>query len=167
MLKMMTMARMPATVFRVFLCFLLSMGRADGVFFIARCQYNILIMQGLQHKNRWRRFVYSRATIIILAILVVLMAHGVWDVYQKERLSATDSAEAAANLKILQDRQAVLSGDISKLSTPEGTEEEIRSKYSVAKPGENMVIMTNPGATSTASTPTTTESWWQKIISAF
>lgn len=125
-------------------------------------------MQGLQQKNQWRKYVYSRASIIILIALVVLMAHGVWDVYQKERLSATDAAEAAANLKILQDRQSVLSADIAKLSTPEGTEEEIRSKYSVAKPGENLVIITSQNETTTpATTATTAESWWQKIIGVF
>ena len=49
-------------------------------------------------------------------------------------------------------------GSIDRLGTPEGVQEEIRSKYGVALPGENVIIIEN-SATSASSSLDTDQSW--------
>ncbi len=56
---------------------------------------------------------------------------------------------SAQRLSELEARDAELEGKIRKLATVSGVEEEIRSKFSVAKDNENMVIIVREDATTT------------------
>jgi len=71
-----------------------------------------------------------------------------------------------AKVENLRARDAELSSKIERLKTEAGLEEEIRSKFTVAKNNENMVIVVeenNTNATNTAERA----SFWQKFLDFF
>lgn len=73
---------------------------------------------------------------------------------------------SAERLYELETRNAELEGKIRKLATVSGVEEEIRSKFSVAKDNENMVIIVREEpATTTVDEPEL--SFWSKVRNLF
>ena len=119
-------------------------------------------MREFQDKKRVRKFLYSKGVVAVLAVFVLILAHATWGVYQKEQESQTAAAASESELGKLQDRQAVLQSEIARLKTDEGVEEEIRSKFSVAKPGEDLIIIVNPDdATNTQTLPK--PSLWDRV----
>jgi cell division protein FtsB len=123
-------------------------------------------MREFQERKKFKHILYSRATVIVVAFLVLFFARAAWGVYQKERESAANVVQAKAELLKLKDRENLLKSELSRLGTEEGIEEEIRSKYGVSKPGEHMIIIVDQ------TTPTTTimqeeDGWWQKFKNIF
>ena len=123
-------------------------------------------MREFQEKKRVKNLLYSRVTIVILFILILFFAHATWGVYKKERESAANVVRAQNELKRITDREALLNSEIARLNTEDGIEEEIRTKYGVAKPGEQVLIITE------TEKPTTTpiieeKSWWQNFLGWF
>lgn len=108
---------------------------------------------------------YHRVTLVILAILVLLAIRSTWSVYQKmtessdqRRVVEQKSAELSAHDKELR-------GEIASIKTEQGLEQEIRSKFSVSKENENVVIvLDDPSTTAPTSTPKTL---WQKFLNIF
>jgi cell division protein FtsB len=109
-------------------------------------------MREFQDRQKNRRRLYSKTTIAILVILLILMARSTWNIYQKEQESQQNKLEANKELAVVQARHDLLQSQINRLQTPAGQEEEIRQKYQVAKPGEDMVVIIDSTTTST-STP--------------
>lgn len=65
------------------------------------------------------------------------------------------------HLMELQARDKEIKSKIEKLGTSSGIEEEIRSKFTVAKGGESMVVIIDAPTTATATS--TPAGFWQKI----
>ena len=123
-------------------------------------------MLEFQAKKRFRKVLFSKGVIIAIVILGAFMARATWNVYKKERASSANAFEAEKELNKLHDRQLLLNFEISRLSTDQGIEEEIRSKYSVIKPGENMLVIVDKDATSTTVIQPR-ETWWNKFQNLF
>lgn len=66
----------------------------------------------------------------------------------------------------LRNREADLNERITKLDTEEGIEQEIRSKFSVIKDNENMVVIV-PSKMVATTTVNKESGFWTKIISFF
>ncbi len=123
-------------------------------------------MLDFQQKRKLRNFIYNHWVLCFLGLIVILMIHSTWNVYQKQRESAKLLEQAENQSKELQNRQKELQDRIANMQTTQGMEEEIRNKFNVAKPGENVaVVLDNDDATSSVSTTST--SLWQKIINFF
>lgn len=84
---------------------------------------------------------YSKASIIILAILLVMFAKGAWGMYGKMQASAEAKETAEMELRRLTERKDNVSREIGRLKTKEGLETEIRGKFNVAMPGEEVIIL--------------------------
>jgi cell division protein FtsB len=119
-------------------------------------------MREFQGRNKYKRILYSKGAAVVLGIFILLVSRATWGVYKKEQESAANTIRAQSELKKLQDRETLLDSELTRLQTDAGIEEEIRSKYSVSKPGENMIIIVDPAATSTAPVQPE-ESWWGKF----
>ena len=120
-------------------------------------------MLEFQEKRKIKRFFYSKVTLIFLIILIFLLLKMVWSVYEKQALTKDNLAKTAASFEGLQAREKMLSSSIDKLKTDSGIEQEIREKYGLVKPGEE-VIMIVDGEDSTNSEPVSSEiSFWQKV----
>ncbi len=109
---------------------------------------------------------YSRITIFLLLIAVIFLGRSTYHIYSKEKLSAENYATVQSSLDDLKKRENMLDAEIKRLNTERGVEEEIRSKFSVAKPGETVVLVIN--STNTASTLNkANSSLWAKFKSLF
>ena len=103
-------------------------------------------MLDLKERNRLRKVIYGKPTIIVAAAVLLFVARGAWGMYQKN-LEATEKRNITEeHLSELKQREAELSGDILNLSTDRGVEGEIRDRFMVAKDGENVMIVTDPDA---------------------
>lgn len=123
-------------------------------------------MREFQAKKRIRHILYSRWIIILMILAVLFLAKATWNVYQKYSESADNAEVAEQELEKLSERQKLLSTEIARLSTEKGIEEEIRNKYTVSKPGEELLVIIDDKATTTAST-TKPEGWWMKFKKFF
>ena len=74
-----------------------------------------------------------------------------------------EAANVKAQYAALEERRAALEANLSALSTERGQDEAIRTAFSVARPGEEVIVVVPPAT----STPTTTPSWWQTLFDWF
>jgi len=109
---------------------------------------------------------YHHATLFILGFLVVYSLYSTFEVWQKKEESEEFRNVSERKLSELQSRYDGLEKDLERLETPEGVEEEIRSKFSVAKAGENVVVIVNDVAVD-GSSSTKKVSLWQKFLNLF
>lgn len=123
-------------------------------------------MREFQEKKRFRRYLYSKGAVAMLLVLVIFFGRASWGVYKKEQESAANAAQAQVSLKRLEDRQKILTHELNRLKTDEGIEEEIRSKFGVSKPGEQVIIIVDDRK-STTTEPEPEPTWWEKIKGAF
>lgn len=123
-------------------------------------------MLDIQQKRRFRSFLYHKFTLGALFLIVILSLHSTWSVWQKKKESILLKESSAKRLADLEKRNEELDMKINKLNTTSGVEEEIRSKFSVAKDNENVVIILNEEG-NTASSSAQKTSFWSKIKSFF
>ncbi len=117
-------------------------------------------------KRQIRKVMYSRITLFVLFIIVLLLAHAAYSIYGKEQLSAANYAEVKKEYDDLKSRQTVLQSQVDKLNTESGMEEEIRDKFSVAKPGETVVVLVDGTDTAVASSKAN-KGLWQRFLDLF
>ncbi|MES3005110.1 MAG: hypothetical protein V4690_03320 [Patescibacteria group bacterium] len=98
-------------------------------------------MLDFQQKRKIRSFLYNRVTLSLLALVVLWAGHSTWGVYQKKVESEKMMHLSAKNVETLRVRQEELKDKMESLNKTEGIEDEIRSRFSVAKEGESMVII--------------------------
>lgn len=120
-------------------------------------------MMEFQDKRKLKNFIYSKYFIIIFAILIIFLSKSVWSVYKKQAVTKENLARATAGLNDLQIRDKKLSSEIQRLGTKGGTESEIREKYGLVKPGEEVIIIVNKNEETDFTLDNTEISFWQKI----
>lgn len=123
-------------------------------------------MLDIQQKRKFRNFIYHRFTLVVLSILVLFVLHSTWRVYQKKMESVAMVEASMVRLEELEERDREIESKINKLATVAGVEEEIRSKFSVAKDNENMVIIVREEGTSSPALQEN-KGFWSKIRSLF
>jgi len=123
-------------------------------------------MLDFQQKRKVRAFLYHPVTLVTLFIIVVFFLHSTWVVYEKKRESEQNKNISLANVNLLRAHDVELSSRIDRLKTDSGIEEEIRSKFTVAKNNENMVIVVEEKETSASST-SQTGGFWRKLSDFF
>ncbi len=124
-------------------------------------------MFDFQQKRKIKKIAYSRITILILLILVVLLSRSTYQIYKKEKLSLANYNEVKKEFDDLKNRQTMLDSEITRLKTESGIEEEIRSKFSVAKPGETVVVVVDSSSSSSTDNNGDNLNWWQKFLNWF
>lgn len=123
-------------------------------------------MKDFQQRKKIKKFLYSPLAVIILLILCGLLIRGTWNVYKKEKESRENLEKVTAEYERSKERQGVLEHQIERLSTEEGVEEEIREKFSVTKPGEEIVLVVEDD-TSTYIQEDLKTSFWDKLKKIF
>lgn len=93
-----------------------------------------------QRPKTGRRF-YSKAAIVGLAVLIVLLSRPTWKIFEKSRESKENLKKAQTELAQLEVRKRQLASDVAYLRTEHGRDQEIRDKFGVAKNGETMIVI--------------------------
>ncbi|MBX4195362.1 hypothetical protein KW796_00120 [Candidatus Parcubacteria bacterium] len=119
-------------------------------------------MRELEQRQKLRRRLYSLPALAILLAITAGLVRGAYTLILKERESASDARLLAAKVGILTEREEVLSAEIEKLETPAGVEEEIKSKFNVAKEGERVAVIVDRPESSTTTEPQK-ESWFKRL----
>lgn len=120
-----------------------------------------------QEKRRLKRFLYSKFTLAVLVIFIGLLLNAIWGVYQKQKLAKDNSDKVATALESLTSREEALSEEISRLKQSDGLEEEIRKKYGLVKPGEEVIMIVSKGEEESLLSPKPSVGFWQKMLGWF
>ena len=121
-------------------------------------------MTNFQEKNRWRRVMYSKVTIIILLVVLVFLINSVFTIYSKYEKSREGSDLARQELENLKERQITLQNKISSLRQASGVEAEIRDKFAVTKEGEKVIVLVEDKVEAKQNVEVTEKTWWQKFL---
>ncbi len=125
------------------------------------------------NRSMWKRIISSPVTMIILLIISIVIFRATWSIYDKVKLSDERLTQVQTKLDKLENRKDELSQQINTLSTKQGIEAELRTRFRAVKAGESVaVILDDPkdsrDATSTQVALVLKASsklhWWQKLL---
>lgn len=102
-------------------------------------RYNITVSKFLQKTKRSK--VYSLPVILVLIIIVGFLSKAVWNAYNESAQTKEQVVRARLEFEDTSVRANMLSQGLASLKTQEGVEKEIRKKFSVAKEGEQVVVI--------------------------
>ncbi|MEK7641787.1 MAG: hypothetical protein AAB365_02215 [Patescibacteria group bacterium] len=116
-----------------------------------------------------KRIIASPLTMIAAAVLVVILAKAGWNIYGKTRLTSERLGQAQAEITKLRDRQATLAARVGYLSTEQGIETEIRTKYHAVKEGESVAVIIDESKTAAVVNAepvqaTSSVGWFRKLL---
>ena len=98
-------------------------------------------MEDFQHRKKMRKAVSSRTFFFVVFFFTIALLNGAWGMWSKERESYQEREKVANELEVIRVREQELQSSIDRLKTPGGVEKEIRQKFSVAKEGEQVVLI--------------------------
>lgn len=98
-------------------------------------------MREFQDKQKIKKRLYSKTSVLVLLIIVIFITRGVLSVYAKERDSRLELELLEKKKAELNSRLANVSASNSRLKTEEGIEAEIRSKFDVVKADEGVIVV--------------------------
>lgn len=88
---------------------------------------------------------YSRPVLIGLALTLIFAGFSAFQVYIKSRSAVIKNDKVKKDLADLEKRKKELEERIARLETPAGLEEELRKKFNVSKPDENVLVIVEKG----------------------
>lgn len=124
-------------------------------------------MFDFHEKRKFKRLLYSKATLMILGLIIVWLSFVVWSMYKKERDTGIKRMEQREILNEMRERETTLQNEIDRLNTEKGIEEEIRSKFEVGKEGEKVIIVVDNPKEKSALKAGLKKSFWQKLFDWF
>ena len=122
-------------------------------------------MRELREKQKLKRRLYSTPILAALLVLTIVLIRGAAGVFLKERESARGVVALEAKVVDLEANKTRLEGEIARLKTTEGVNEEIKNKFNVAEPGEHVAIIIDRRGQA-SETPTSTAPWYKRIWDA-
>lgn len=104
-------------------------------------------MREFQERNTIKKRIYSKTTLVILLVVLGLMIHGLYSVYQKEKESRTEVERVKREQVAVEGRYNNIQKGSDDLKSEAGIEAEIRNKFDVVKPGEGVIVVVNKNPT--------------------
>lgn len=121
-----------------------------------------MMMRELENKQRLRRRIYSIPALMVLLFITGAMIRGAYSILKTERITAREVAMMKESVETLTFRKDSLEGSIDRLQTEDGIEEEIKSKFNVARAGEKVAIIVDPPEPKATTTPDT-DPWYKRL----
>ena len=109
--------------------------------------------------NQWHRGILIGVLLLVLFWLVSL----IWGLAGKAQIAVSQATDVERQYQALEARKSALSASLAALGTSRGRDAAIRTAFGVARPGEEVIVVVPPAT----ATPTTTPSWWEKVLSWF
>lgn len=121
-------------------------------------------MRKFESQKQFKSRIYSRTTLIVLLVMIIFLSKGVFNIYIRNEESIAARDDSRLKVAELSERKKLLGDEIQKLNQDAGIEKEIREKFNVVKPGENVVlIIPDDDATSTPEQKSFIRSFWEKV----
>jgi cell division protein FtsB len=98
-------------------------------------------MLEFESKRKTKKLIFSKLTIVILVVILVLLIDGTLNVYKKSIASSKKVSMVEEKLEKITERKDSLENKIVDIESEVGKEELLREKYSVAKEGEQAVFI--------------------------
>ena len=98
-------------------------------------------MRELKEKRIVRRFLFSKVTIVVLSLVLLLVVSATWGVYGKYQETAINKQKALEDFLVFKQREAELQEDIVRLQVDRTVEEEIRQNFGFVKEGEAVIVI--------------------------
>lgn len=124
-------------------------------------------MVNFYQRRKLKKYLYSPLTIVPLALIAFLLGSSVLSVYTKEQETRLKRDKQARELEALETRASALEAEIERLETERGREAEIRSKFEVAREGEQVIVIVEAEKVEAPPAPPPEKTWWQKFLSWF
>jgi len=120
----------------------------------------------------WRKIISSKITLVVILIVLILMAKGANEMKRKNDLSASRLDTIEKDYQKLDTYKTELENRINYLSTTEGIESELRTKFRAVKEGEQIAVIIDKDAESSSSSTVINNvanandgSLWSKLLS--
>ena len=121
-----------------------------------------------QERKKFRKIMYSKVALFVLLVVLFVVGRGTWDIYQKTSVAQTERDIAMRALADIQSRTTELQDSFVRLRSDRGIEEEVRQKYTVARPWEEVVVVVDDGEKiGKNGEAEDTKSLWQRFITIF
>ena len=125
-------------------------------------------MQSFQERKKLRKILYAKTTLFVLFVVLVLVARGAWGVHQKALIAVSERNQALAAQNELQERAQELEASLAHLKSSQGIEEELRQKFTVAQPGESVVVIVDENDKTGKNTEVSEGgSFWNSVLDFF
>ncbi len=130
----------------------------------------------MKYGNRsiWKKLVASPLSLLVLLVLAFILGRAVLNISYKANISSAKLTQAEIELAKLTARQGDVASKVGRLSTNQGLETEIRTKYHAVKQGEQVAVIVddsqtaNVGNISTSTfSATSSLSWWRRVLRVF
>jgi cell division protein FtsB len=118
-------------------------------------------------KRKLKSLLFSKVTLAVLAVVVAFFATNVWGVYQKAHETSEKRAQLEKEFAELQAREATLREELDRLHTNRGMEEEIRSKFDVAREGERVIVVVDPKPVDALAGAGEKKGFWKRLFDWF
>lgn len=114
-------------------------------------------------KKTWKHYVYSWPTVVMMSFIAVLMGMSVWERYMTAHIMKERRITAESEVEALRTKKTHLEEQVEYLEGERGIEEELRRNFDVAKPGEEVIVLTGTPDTMVENVEesTTSSPWWQ------
>lgn len=126
-------------------------------------------MRDFQGRKKWHRIFRSDFFSFVLLVVVLLLLKSVWGVYKKDYMARINRQEAEIALANLKNKQAGLEKEIARLETDRGVEEELRRRFQVVRPGEQVLVIVdkdnNKAPVAVAKSKSAPEYIWDELVS--
>ncbi len=93
----------------------------------------------------------------------IFVLRGAWDVHQKASVANIERGEALRTLNDLEMRTGEFQASLGYLETGHGVERELRKKFSVAKPWEEVVIIVDETDQNGKNSGVLGQSFWSRV----
>ncbi|MBI5078231.1 MAG: hypothetical protein HZB11_02615 [Candidatus Yonathbacteria bacterium] len=121
-----------------------------------------------QERKKFRKIMYSKASLVTLFIVLIAAGRGAWGIHQKAVIAETERDIALRSLSDFTSRITELQASLARVKSNQGLESEIRQKYTVARPGEEVVIVVDDIAKKGKNGEAIdSKSLWQQFVSFF
>ncbi len=119
-------------------------------------------MRELQRKQKIKQRLYSTPALAVFAILSLILMKGAAGVLLKAHQSSNDVVALEIKAVELTQQEERLTGEIHKLTTTAGIDEEIKQKFNVSAQGEHVAVIVDPEVDNNT-TASTTRHWYRRI----
>lgn len=98
-------------------------------------------MRKFQDRRKFRKLIFSSLSFALLLIVSVLLVNATFKVYVKNNNAVEKNEKVKAQITELEERKRKLEAELARLQTQNGIEEEIREKFNMQKPGEQVLTI--------------------------